>query len=218
MTRSNHCRFMEGSCRLLGIAALMTVIGSGIALAQIDSPSLPLQGPIPFDMFDLDGSRGISEQEFNEVHNRRAEERRQAGLPAKRTGRPFSSLDSDGNGEITPEELQAVRGASGRGGSGKGPGMGAERGKGRGGSPPTFSDFDLNGDGVIGEQEFQDARTARIAKRIQEGRMMRGLVNAAAFSDLDTDGDGSLTPAEFAAAVQRQRQGMGGSAPVGVDP
>jgi hypothetical protein len=48
--------------------------------------------------------------------------------------------------------------------------------------------------------------------------MMRGLVNAPTFSDLDTDGDGVLTPDEFAAAEQRHRQGMGRSAPAGVDP
>ena len=217
MARSNHRRFMEGSCRLLGVAALMTVIGSGIAPAQIDSPSLPLRGPIAFEALDLDGNGGISEQEFDEVHGRRAEERREAGLPAMHEGRPFGSLDSDGSGEITPEELEAVHGAA-EPGSAKGPGMRGERGKGRGGSPPTFSDFDLDGDGVVGEQEFRDARTTRIAKRVREGRMMRGLVNAPTFSDLDTDGDGSLTLDEFAAAEQRHRQGMGGSAPAGVDP
>ena len=77
----------------------------------------------------------------------------------------------------------------------------------------TISNF-----GVSSEQEFRDARTARIAKRVREGRMMRGLVNAPIFSDLDTDGDGSLTPDEFAAAEQSHRQGMRGSAPAGVDP
>jgi Ca2+-binding EF-hand superfamily protein len=208
---------METSCRLLGVAALVTVIGSGIALAQSDGPSLPPQGPVPFEVFDLDGSGGISEKEFTEVHGRRVEQRREAGLPARQEARPFSSLDSDGNGEITPDELQAVHGATGPG-SGKGPGMRGERGRGRGGSPPTFSEFDLDGDGVVGEQEFRDARTARIAKRMREGRMMRGLVNAPTFSDLDTDGDGSLTPDEFAVAEQSHRQRMGRGAPAGVDP
>ena len=131
--------------------------------------------------------------------------------------RSFSSLDSDGNDEISPEELQAVHGASGPE-PGRGPGMRGERGGGRRGSPPTFSDFDLDGDGVVSEQEFRDARTARIAKRVREGRMMRGLINAPTFSDLDIDGDGSLTPDEFAAGARSHRQGRGGSSPAGVDP
>ena len=217
MTRSNHRRLIEGSCRRLGAAALASVIGSGIALAQDDSPSLPLQGPIPFEVLDLDGSGGVSEQELGEVRRRRAEERRAAGLPARHEGRPFGSLDSDGNGEISREELQAVHGASGSG-SAKEPATRGQRRRGGRGSPPAFSDFDLNGDGVVSEQEFRDARTARIAKRVREGRMMQGLINAPTFSDLDTDGDGSLTPDEFAAAQRHHRGGTRGSAPERVDP
>jgi Ca2+-binding EF-hand superfamily protein len=217
MGRSNHRRATAGSCKRLGTATLVTVIGSGIALAQSDGPSLPLQGPIPFEAFDQDGSGGISEKEFDEVRRRRAEQRREAGLPAGHEGRPFSRLDSDGDGEITPEEFQAAHGAT-TPGSGRGPGMRGPRGKGRRGSPPTFSEFDLDGDGVIGEQEFRKARTTRIAKRVREGRMMRGLINAPTFSDLDTDGDGSLTPDEFVAAERHYNQRMGKGAPAGTHP
>lgn len=71
-----------------------------------------------------------------------------------------------------------------------------------GGSPPTFSDFDLDGDGAIDEQEFIDARTKRIAERMKEGRMMRGLTTPHTFSDMDSDGDGSLTAEEFDAGVR----------------
>ena len=80
---------------------------------------------------------------------------------------------------------------------------------GMGGDPPAFSDFDLNGDGVVGEQEFIDARTKRIAKRIREGRMMLGLTTPHTFTDMDTDGDGSLTPDEFAGGVRSHRQRRG---------
>jgi Ca2+-binding EF-hand superfamily protein len=93
-----------------------------------------------------------------------------------------------------------------------------QRGRGGGGRPPACSDFDLNGDGAIDEQEFIDARTKRIAERMQEGRMMRGLTTPHTFTDMDTDANGSLTPEEFAAETQRHRQGMGRGAPAGVEP
>ena len=206
--RSNQSRFMEESCRLLGAAALMAVVGAGIAIAESDRPSPPLQGPIPFEAFDLDGSGGISAQEFGEVHARRDQEREKAGLSPFRPGRSFSSIDADGNGAIDPAELQA---AQGPGGGGRGRGQGG--GMGPGGGPPAFSEFDLNGDGAITEKEFIDARTKRIAERVREGRMMSGLPTAPGFSDLDTDGSGSLTPEEFAVGMRSHGQGMGRGGP-----
>ena len=202
---------------VLGVAALGMMMGGGIAMAGDDTSPLPLQGPIPFEGFDLDGSGAISEQEFDEVHARRARAREAAGLPVPRQRHSFSSVDGDGDGEIDREELEAAHGAGGAG-PGQGPGMRGGRGRGMGGGPPDFSDFDLNGDGGISEQEFIDARTKRIAERVREGRMMRGLTTAPSFADRDTDGDGSLTPEEFAAGVRRHQDRMGPGAPAEVDP
>lgn len=70
----------------------------------------------------------------------------------------------------------------------------------------TFTDFDSNGDGIITEQEFIDARNKRISERAAEGRPMRGLSRAEEFKDIDTDGDGQLTPEEFAAHQRRHQQ------------
>lgn len=211
----NHRRIVEEVCRLLGVAALVLFTGSGIAMADGDAPSVSLQGPIPFEVFDLDGNGAISQQEFDQVRARRAEAREKAGLPSTRQSRSFSGIDSDGDGEIDPEELQAAHGAAG---AGPGQGQGRRGGRGRGGAPPAFSDFDLNGDGGIDEQEFIEARTKRIAERMEEGRMMRGLTTPHTFTDMDTDADGSLTPEEFAAETQRHWQGMGRGAPAGVEP
>jgi hypothetical protein len=76
------------------------------------------------------------------------------------------------------------------------------------GAMPSFSDFDLNKDGKITEEEFNDARAARIADRAQKGYPMRGLANASSFADIDTNHDGTLSPQEFAAHQASHRQPM----------
>ncbi len=74
---------------------------------------------------------------------------------------------------------------------------------------PVFADFDLNNDGKISEQEFTEARTARISERAEEGRQMRGLADAVSFAEIDTNNDGSISLAEFSAYQQLHRQKMG---------
>jgi Ca2+-binding EF-hand superfamily protein len=78
------------------------------------------------------------------------------------------------------------------------------------GPMPAFADFDLNKDGKITEEEFNEVRAARIADRAQKGYRMRGLQNAASFADIDTNRDGALSPAEFAAHQAMHRQQMMG--------
>ena len=77
---------------------------------------------------------------------------------------------------------------------------------GRGMAMPTFADFDLNGDGVITEQEYVEARNQRVSERASEGRPMRGLSQARDFQDIDLDKDGRVTPDEFAAHQQQHWQ------------
>ena len=79
------------------------------------------------------------------------------------------------------------------------PSLAEEAKKGKGMNMPTFADFDLNGDGKMTEDEFNKARSERIAKRAKEGRKMKNLANAPTFGDIDTDDDGSVSPEEFAA-------------------
>ncbi len=77
--------------------------------------------------------------------------------------------------------------------------------KGTGMNMPTFADCDLNGDGTITEDEFNKARSERIAKRAKEGRQMKNLANAPSFHDIDTDDDGGVSPVEFKAHQAEQR-------------
>lgn len=74
---------------------------------------------------------------------------------------------------------------------------------------PAFADFDLNKDGKIAEDEFNEARAARIADRAQKGYPMRGLANASSFADVDTNHDGLLSPAEFAVHQASHRRPVG---------
>ena len=82
------------------------------------------------------------------------------------------------------------------------PGMG----KGKGMNMPSFTDFDLDGDGKIVSEEFYEARAERITKHAQEGRQMKGLANAPTFEDIDTDDDGGISAEEFAAHQAEHRQ------------
>ncbi|TGO03324.1 hypothetical protein PN36_08665 [Candidatus Thiomargarita nelsonii] len=85
-------------------------------------------------------------------------------------------------------------------------GMGQGRGMGRGRNMPIFSDFDLNGDGNIVENEFYQARNQRIAERAKQGYQMRNLGNAPSFADLDTNGNGKISAEEFTAHQIQHRQ------------
>lgn len=81
-------------------------------------------------------------------------------------------------------------------------------GPGMGRNMPSFAEFDLDGNGILTEQEFYEARSQRIQQRVQQGYPMRNLANAPAFQAIDLDGDGRVTPEEFAAAQAQHRQQM----------
>lgn len=82
-------------------------------------------------------------------------------------------------------------------------GMGGQ-GMGMGRNRPAFSTYDLNGDGRIVEQEFNEARANRMSERAQQGYPMRNAGKAPAFQALDRNGDGIVNADEFA-AHQAQR-------------
>ncbi|RKZ68046.1 MAG: EF-hand domain-containing protein [Gammaproteobacteria bacterium] len=68
---------------------------------------------------------------------------------------------------------------------------------------PDFSEFDLDGDGVIIESEFNEAHSKRISERAEEGRKMKNLGKAHSFSDIDTNDDGEISTEEF---IEHQSQ------------
>lgn len=134
-------------------------------------------------------------------------------LPAMAEDRPgrgpeimFETLDLDGDGAVTLEELQGAREA-------------------------RFAERDANGDGVLDREELMAGATDRMSRGIDrildradadgdgalslgelaEARPGRGGAGPEAmFARFDADGDGSVTEAEFDAAMAEARARRGG--------
>jgi Ca2+-binding EF-hand superfamily protein len=77
---------------------------------------------------------------------------------------------------------------------------------GRGRNMPSFSDFDLNGDGVLLKEEFYDARAKRMYDRAEQGFALRNADKAPAFESVDTNGDGKVDAKEFEYHQQQHRK------------
>ncbi|MDR0776382.1 MAG: Spy/CpxP family protein refolding chaperone [Azonexus sp.] len=79
---------------------------------------------------------------------------------------------------------------------------------GMGRNAPVFQDFDLNGDGQITADEFNQAQAKRMSERAAAGFPMRGAASAPSFEAIDADHDGVVTPAEFQSWQEKRRQQM----------
>lgn len=205
---------------------LMVTLISLAGLVSAQSPGYAGRGPIPFSALDLNADGSISQQEFEATHSQRRMEPRATGKSPRRTFDPprFSDFDLNNDGSLSQEELiqgqnsrraqrqqemnNAGRGSDWNRGPGRGMAPGSTPGmpRGRGRNMPAFSDFDLDGDGSLHLQEFEQARAQRIRDRLQQGYRMRNLQNAPSFADIDTDGNGLVTLPEFTAAQARHRQ------------
>ncbi len=81
------------------------------------------------------------------------------------------------------------------------------------GNMPSFSDFDLDGDGVIVEPEFNEAHAKKMSEMAAQGHKMKHAGDAPGFSGIDTNDDGQISEQEFAdhqaahhQKMQEQRQ------------
>lgn len=197
-------------------AGLMAALLYGLAPMAAVAEEMPLRGPLPYAAYDRDDNGFITEEEFAAMRRERMEAR--MALARERcdagSARMFSWMDTDGDGRLSRDELETGQGArTGRQipmGMGYGPRMGMGRGMGMMRNRPDFSAFDLDGDGVIIEEEFYTARNKRIRERMEQGYRMRNLPDAPTFADLDANGDGELSAEEFAA---HQHMGPRGRTP-----
>jgi Ca2+-binding EF-hand superfamily protein len=187
---------------------LLVLLVSGFLAISAQAEEIPQRGPIPFAVYDADGNELISEEEFFSLRGKRQVARSKEGRQMRgATSAPaFSKFDTDGDGQLTKDELAA--GQTAQTGNRRAMGMGQDRGmsKGMGRNMPVYSDYDLNGDGEIIEQEFNEARAKRITERVKQNYQMRNLVNAPSFADIDTNGNGEVGAEEFAAHQLQHRQ------------
>ena len=202
-------------------------------------------GPVPFAEFDKDANGLVSEQEFTATRERRMAEMAAQGKPmhGMESAPSFTDVDTDGDGQLNPDELAAAhkahmqkmgKGRDGHHGEGglmmqdkpkhcgmkqgdsehcgmeqgnmkhgdkKHGQMGHGKGKGMGmkGNMPAFADFDLDGNGMISEQEFSEGHSMRMSEMAAEGRKMQHMCDESAFAKIDADADGAISESEFAA-------------------
>ncbi|MCP4126159.1 MAG: hypothetical protein GY753_03740 [Gammaproteobacteria bacterium] len=200
-------------------AIALALMAGAVTAFSLQAGEIPERGPIPFSTYDSDGNGSITPQEFNQVQSLRRDARATTGRPMRNAPNApsFAEFDADGDCKLSPQELTAgqqanmqkrrtVRGAAMGSGRGMGRRAGKGPGRGMGRNMPTFSDFDLNSDGVLVEDEFIEARGRRVSERAKQGYQMRGLSNMLQFSDIDSDGNDKVTPNEFAAGQALHRQ------------
>lgn len=108
---------------LLKIAVLSVGLLGLLATFSIAEDDLSKRGPVSFTTYDTDGNGLISQQEFDELKQKRKDIRKKSGRAMRKvdTSPQFSDFDTDGDGQITPVELKAGQNARmGQGNRGQG--------------------------------------------------------------------------------------------------
>ena len=76
--------------------------------------------------------------------------------------------------------------------------------------PMPFGAMDLDGDGYASSQEFSQHRSARMAARAAQERLLRNASQAPRFENWDADGNGLLSLTEVSTGQQARFAGRRG--------
>jgi len=182
---------------------LLAIWLAGLAPAAALAEDMPPRGPMPYAVIDRDGNSFVSEEEFTAMRHERLEAR-MAQIRARcdaASARMFFRLDTDRDSQLSREELAAGQRARMERRRWRGTGYGTNMGRSMGmmRNRPAFTEFDINADGEVTEEEFYTVRNTRIKERMEQGYRMRNLPNAPTFTELDADGNGEISAEEFAA-------------------
>lgn len=189
----------------------LVVAGSlSVMASSVIAEDLPNRGPIEFSTYDINKDGFVSEKEFNDIREKRMEQKASIGMPMKNAinAPDFTSLDTNKDGKLT--ELELLKGQNkqmqlNQGNKGMGQGINV-KGMGKGYNMPAFESFDLNSDEMISEKEMEEVREKRMEQKASEGKMMKNIGNQPMFSEIDTNNDGNITKEEFLNHQMKQRQ------------
>ena len=211
--------------KLAILVSMFVVVAGSLLSVGAWAGDKPARGPIPFAEFDQDGSGFVSEEEFNAVRGARMAANAEAGrmMRGAATAPAFTDIDTDNDGKLDADELAAghkahmekMGGMKHQHAAGQGhghvAGTGHAKGKGHKGehkaNMPMFEDFDLNADGKIVEDEFNEVHAAKMADMAAQGRHMKHAGTAPGFSGIDSNGDAEISKEEFSAhKAQRHKE------------
>jgi len=163
-----------------------------------------------FSQIDANQDGIISPDEFKAHQIKQMKKRPTAKQLQDRIINTFTRIDTDHSGQVSLDEFKAYRMQQIQnhkkcriqieGTNCIGMGMGKNRMR----QMPSFADYDLNNDGKVTQNEFEEARAKRMEQRAKEGKMMRNAGNAPTFLQIDANQDGIISPDEFKAHQMEQ--------------